>query len=652
MKKLLIIFNGLSVNDYQEINRFSAADAEILNLSDKIDDNYSFQLPFVNRQSLLSKYQDKAIEDLKNLIGEIGQKMIYKGKNIKQLLAIPTGISMWWFNALQYKFSNEYLLCSRLVFLELIKDLLQLGKYEKYLIYGGDQETLAALRQHLPDPRLCFSAAAGPVMSGEGLILLKGVFGSLFYALCMLFSILKIRLLNLFRRDLEKKPDVSFFAIYPGSLIKKGNEIKERYYGGLPSALRKKGLRINFVSILSDIGNIRNLFKLNYLKVVNQYEFNVIILESLLSLGNVASQYLDYLKIAFKFYFLPHDVKKELFVVKGRDYSLLFRKTFLSSIYGCGSYRALLLSEAAYKYAKQYKPKLLFTCYVINHVARAVNHGIRRYDHKLTILGLQHASYPRTKVETRYHKNEIDPEPGGKDQINYSPFADYEFFQGKITRDLFMTAGLPEYRSLLFGSPRFDPLFKYATMQANPNTLPSQVAESIPEDKRVLLVATGLFHRDIEQLLDVLFKSIDEECFLIFKPHPNKSIDKMLNRYTQKYPQIEYVICNNNIHELILHSDVLITSHSTAAEEAIAIGKPAISVHAGAHINISALASIGVDICASNPRELKEKIAESFTYDKDSFEKMRQYVIKQCFGAFDGKATKRISEFVFNKVCK
>jgi CDP-glycerol glycerophosphotransferase (TagB/SpsB family) len=103
---------------------------------------------------------------------------------------------------------------------------------------------------------------------------------------------------------------------------------------------------------------------------------------------------------------------------------------------------------------------------------------------------------------------------------------------------------------------------------------------------------------------------------------------------------------------LILASDILITTHSTVAEEAIAIGKPAISVHAGVHINIGALACLGLDVCASNPNELREKIDQCLSFDKDSFEKMRQYVIKKCFGTADGKATERVLEFVTGKLNK
>jgi len=86
------------------------------------------------------------------------------------------------------------------------------------------------------------------------------------------------------------------------------------------------------------------------------------------------------------------------------------------------------------------------------------------------------------------------------------------------------------------------------------------------------------------------------------------------------------------------------------AEEALAMGKLAISVHAGAYINLAASASLGIDNCAHNAEELKRQIERMLSIDPEEFGRMREKVIEQCFGVLDGKATERAADFIKEKI--
>jgi len=645
--KLLVVFDQLNNH---ELEQYRSADTEILNLSDLPNETFSKSISFLDRSELLLKHQPKVVELFKNLIGKMGNKKIYQGKNIKQILAVPEGVSLWWFNDLQYKFYREYLLCNWLVYCEIIKELIASNKYDQCIVFGGQAPFLNAIKELISDPRLSFHHKVSYSPKNELLIAISRVLHTFFYAFFTLWQAITIRLLYKPANRSPQRPDVTFFSIYPGSLVCSNNKLKDRYYGQLPKDLKSKGLSINFLSFLDRKMGFENLFSINYLRHAAAADYNISFLESFLSFFEIVNKFVVYLKIALKILLLPRQAKQSLCTIDGIDYSALFLEPFLTSIYSYQNYQSLLLMDAAYKYSKQFQPKLLFSCYVINHVGRAINCGIRRFSKDIPIVGMQHASYPRTKLETRYHKSEIDPNKGGRDLINYAPFADYELFQGKITKELFNEAGLPEERSLLLGSPRFDSLFQFATNAENLRPNVSCKTDKIPKGKKVLLVATGLFEADIKQLLDVLFQAVDDNFFLLFKPHPNKPIEGMLKKYARIYPQIGYQICSGNIYELLLIADVLITTHSTVAEEAIALGKPAISVHAGTHLNVGALASLGLDVCAHNPQELKEKINKYLCLDKDNFARMRQYVIEQCFGFLDGKATERVVDFIVQRI--
>ncbi|MFH1386120.1 MAG: hypothetical protein ABIH50_00425 [bacterium] len=631
--KLLVILNQLNKKELESIDRYQTCEAEILNLS---DDDFLSDLQFIDRSKQLSQHQPKVVEAIKDMIGKMGTKAIYHGKNIKQLLAVPVGVSMWWFNDLQYKFYQEYLLCNWLVYCETIKDLIDSSKYDQVIIYGKNSPLINVIRQLIPDSRVSFHRQYGYSPNSEYIMFLKGLLQTIFYALFSLWQTFSIRLFYRSSKALNQRPDVTFFSIYPGSLVESNDKLKDRYYGRLPEELQSGGLAVNYLSTLDRKKDIKTLFNLKYLKQAVRADYKIVFLESYSTLFDMVSQLINYLKLSLKILMLPADAKTSFCTIDGKDYSPIFLEPFLKSVYGYQNYRSLLLIKAAEKYADKYKPKMLFSCYVINHVGRAINCGFRISAKKIPIVGLQHASYPSTKLETRYHSSELDPKSGGKDLIKYAPFADYELFQGKATRDLFVKAGLSEERALLLGSPRFDSLYDAINQKQN----------AVNSKQYRLLVAVGLFEHDIRQLLNVIFEAVDDRFLLIFKPHPNKPIDAMLRIYKTKYPNVNYEIVSENIYELLNGSDLLITTHSTVAEEAIVLGKPAISVHAGTHLNIGALASLGLDVCAHDAIELREKIDKYLFLDREGFAEMRSYVVEQCFGILDGKATERIASFI------
>jgi hypothetical protein len=197
------------------------------------------------------------------------------------------------------------------------------------------------------------------------------------------------------------------------------------------------------------------------------------------------------------------------------------------------------------------------------------------------------------------------------------------------------------------GVPRFDSLSGYAQKKSlrSARAQPEWV-RNIPVNTTKCLVATSAIMYDIQQLIALLEYAIDSSLFLIFKPHPNMPIEALLRGHTLFQSSNCWAISNENINELLLWADILITTHSTVAEEAIAIGVPAISVHAGAHINTAALACLPVQCSVNSSDELRRKIKELSTMDIRAFEQMRAYVIQQCFGNIDGTSTARVAEII------
>ena len=645
MKKLIVLLNGLGPKEISEIHR--AEDAEILNLSDLLDAQYPFNMKFVPREMLLSRHQEAAVEKLVEWVGRIGEKPLFEGKNIKQLLATPYGFSLWWFNQLQYKLFDGVLFDSPLINAGILRELMDGDAYEECLVYGGEPKQLAQIKEYLRDDRVRFVKKPMQVKTAEWKMFLRGAIFSLAYALIWIKNLILIKMFYKKRKSADVHSEVVFFGLHPGSLIMSKQEIIERYYGDLPKQLASEGRRVGFVSAYCNMKEIRGMFGRDFITAAARFPQPITFLETQLSIREVLLKYGEYLKLSYKFWRLPKRAKADLFLLDSADHSAWLGSPFLSSLYSHQVLYALLINEATFKYVSRCQPKVAFTCYVVNHAGRAFNTGVRRTGQNVPIIGLQHASYPKTKAEVRYHKSEIDPAGGGRDMVSFAPFADYFLVQGKMTRDQFIVAGLPEERCLQIGSPRFDVLYNVLRDSSAKKDIPGL---NIPPGKKVVVVALSAVPHDVTQLLELLYRAVDDRFFLIFKPHPNMPIGKLLAQKAAGHPWIHYSISDASVYDLIARCDILVTSHSTVAEEAIAMGKPAISVHAGAYINIAASASLGIDNCAHNTEELKRKIEKMLSLDPEEFGRMREKVIEQCFGALDGKATKRTADLIREKM--
>ena len=648
--RLLIILNGLSKKEKSTINDINPKEAEILNLSDEIDSNYGFKIPFTNRDELLKTHQKNMIEYMVDWVHRKGSEKILKGKNIKQILTTPTNISMWWFNALQLKDFEGNPLYNQLVFLSIIEELLSENKYNKIVIFGGDRIFRKTIKDTFKNPVLSLSYPTNPKMFFfETCIFLIGVFKTFAYTILLLKRITFIKR-NYNRCDLEKiKHDVTFLGLHPCSLLNKNNSIVERYYGALPATLKQRGLNVGFISVFCELKENRKDFNKNYLDSLNKYGFNVILLETLLSLTDILSILKVYMLTICKFYFLPIEVKKKLFVFKEKDLYHFLGKDFFNSLYSHNIFINLLISESAYKYGQKFNPDCLVSCYTFNFVGRAINHGIRRYDRKKKIIGIQHGAMTKNKGVFRTHHNEINTRNNKVDYVNYMPFPDYYITQGYLAYDLMVSNGFPKERCFVCGSPKFDKLYDLSRKQLKNNYMKtsSKSKNGFPTDSKKILVATSFSKYDSVQLIDLVFKGVvGWNHTIIFKAHPNCPISDILETYSDKFPDVRFSLSDENINELMMVTDVLVTTYSGVADEAIAIGKPAISVHAGVHVNMSSFESLNLNIVRT-PEELRKEINLILTGNENEFDAKRHYFIEQCFGKFDGHATERVINKIY-----
>ena len=647
--KLIILFNHPNKKEKAMINSFSYDEAEMLNLSDEIDSNLDFKIPFIDREKILLKHQNDVIDSMIDWCYQKGAENISKSENIKQLLKTSKGISLWWFNELQLKNFDGNPLYNKLIFINIIEELLSKNKYDEFIIVGGDNTFRKTIMDIFKNNKLKLSS---PVRFNEIF------FESFFFCTGLLKTLAYIPLLfirvNFIKYSYKKekrennKINISFLGLHPCSLLNKKGKIVERYYGKLPAKLKEKGLNANFISVFCELKENRKDFNENYIEAAKKYESNIIFLETLLSIKDIISVLKAYTETILRFYFLPSEIKTKLFIFKGRNLYHLFGSEFFGSLYSHNSFVNLLTSESAYIYSKKFDPDCLVSCYAVNFAGRAINHGFRRDNPKRTIVSIQHASMTKNKVICRFHPGEINSDHD-TNHIDYMPMPDYYITQGSLAYDLMASSGFPKERCFVCGSPRFDDLYEYSKILKQTGTgkiLPG-LRNRIPPEKKILLIATSFNMYDSIQLIDLVFKAANKDHFHIFKPHPNCLITDVLRNYSNNFPDIQFLVSDENANELIMLADVVISTYSTVVDEAVAIGKPAISVHAGVHINMSSFESLNFNI-VRKPEELKNEIDLIFSGGDDHFEIKRKYLIEKCFGKFDGRATER----VIYKICQ
>jgi len=646
--KLIILFNHPNKKEKAMINSFPYNEAEILNLSDEIDSNLDFKIPFIDRQKILLKHQNDVIDSMINWCYQKGAENLSNTENIKQLLKTSKGISLWWFNELQLKNFDGNPLYNKLIFINIIEELLLENKYDEFIIFGGDNTFRKTILDLFGNTRLKLSY---PVRFNgiffESFFFCTGFFKTLAYIPLLLMRIFFIKYRYKKDKREDSKINVSFLGSHPCSLLNKKCKIVERYYGTLPARLKEKGLNVNFISVFCEMKENRKDFNKNYIEAAKKYESGIIFLETLLSIKDIISVFKAYTVTILRFYFLPSRIKTKLFIFKGKKLYRLLGTEFFRSLYSHVSFVNLLISESAYIYSKKFDPDCLISCYAVNSAGRAINHGFRRDDPNKIIVSIQHASMTKNKVICRFHPGEIKADHNNN-HIDFMPMPDYYITQGSLAYDLMITSGFAKERCFVCGSPRFDALYEYSRIlkQTDIGKILPELRNQIPSGKKILLIATSFNMYDSIQLIDLVFKAANKDHFHIFKPHPNCPVTDVLGNYSKNFQDIQYLVSDENANELIMLADVVISTYSTVVDEAVAIGKPAISVHAGVHINMSSFESLNFNI-VKKPEELRNEINNIFSGSDDLFEIKRNYLIEKCFGKFDGRATERVMRKIF-----
>lgn len=444
----------------------------------------------------------------------------------------------------------------------------------------------------------------------------------------LVYMILKVLIFKIFLRRKPALPEIGdcllFASIYPDMLKRRNGRLVDRYYLDLPDNIeRDMGVKTKYMSFY--YSSVVQLLK--DLKTIKGD--GVIFYEEHLSISDILRAF----NIGTVFRFMRMEKSgafKNSFNFHGHNVAHLFKNELAGSIAGRGVFEWSLVAKAVENITKVYKPLGVVSFLEMYPYSRALYYGVRRSGITVKTVAYQHANITPMKLWYSYSPSEISL---NGDYIKGMPVPDYFIFQGKMGMDILNKSGYPKERSFLTGSPRFDRLAGIKKLD---------IAAIIPQNKKIVLVATTYSGKDSDAIIEMAVAAAKKraDCFLLFKAHPNYPIKEALGKYALK----NYVVSEDDIHQLILRSDVLLTSYSTTGDEAIALKCPVISIETGVLINMSTFFEIDAAPSVSNPGELNLALDMVF-YDKARMDKYRERwpaLIEASFFKLDGRSEERL----------
>lgn len=213
----------------------------------------------------------------------------------------------------------------------------------------------------------------------------------------------------------------------------------------------------------------------------------------------------------------------------------------------------------------------------------------------------------------------------------------------ELTKTRILNRGVNDERVIITGQPAFDQLAKIKDNKVE--VIRSKYG--IKKSDKLLLFAGQQTTDKITILNKILeIEKNNEDLFLILKPHPNEDINIYYNAVREK--KSSAIIIRDDLHSLIMESDLVIIEFSTVGLETIFLDKDLITVNITGKRDIAPYAESGAAISVNKIDNL-EKIIKMVLNDKDVKIKLKKG--REKFHN-DGKASVRILNVIKNILCE
>lgn len=222
--------------------------------------------------------------------------------------------------------------------------------------------------------------------------------------------------------------------------------------------------------------------------------------------------------------------------------------------------------------------------------------------------------------------------------------ADKMATSGQKMRAMYIASGLAPERVVATGIAHFDLLFNRNKEQDKQVLL----ERSVDPAKNIIVIAPDLYFsfRETEEMLigviDAVRKIKDME--LIIKVYPDKETEPFQTLAEQYHDSRIKVVRDIDLYALLNHCKLLITKNSTAALEAMMIGRPVVTIILSGRSVAVPYAKEGAAVGVYRYEDIEQGIQKAL-YDEQTLSRLkteRDKFVRNWAGEPDGKASQRI----------
>jgi len=261
-------------------------------------------------------------------------------------------------------------------------------------------------------------------------------------------------------------------------------------------------------------------------------------------------------------------------------------------------------------------------------------------------IAMQHGVFGFTAAGYRHNLNEIST--NDDDNIHHCPLPDITAVFGPHYQNLLYGIGnYPKGRVIVTGSTRYDHIINMRN-ELNSTKIYTQL-DLNPGKKLIVYTSQPIGKMENDRILLSILKSMTNfpNMQLVIKMHPS---ERLVNKELLAKFDLERVtiIKTIDIYELLSSCDVMITSFSTTALEAMILEKPVITINLSGLPDKIPYSKSGAAIGVYDEQELLPAI-ESILYDenvrKELSIKRNKFVYEQTYKQ-DGNASKRVVKLI------
>jgi len=562
------------------------------------------------------------------------------------------GFSAWWMTNFADKAPESGGVVNRLFQLDIIRVILEKNNFDLGLIHTCDRRFGASVDSLFSAHKLSRCSPATDAVGEYAVMDHRCASRDLLILFMNAFRLIVSKYIsavffNFFKPEKTKEsgaPNICFHSWYPAHWHNYDGIFQDKYYFDAVdyvksnSAAVKPGylfkLKWYDKSVLSLFKSLKRLSGLNC-----EYDF----LDRHISVRDVISSYYEafMLRKTLDSSFAL-DRNKEIFKYNGIDVFALAYFELSGSFLNDMPYNRILAKALARYLKKNNDIKAFVNFLELYAYARGFINEVKSDPalNGLKMIAFQHSTI--NKYNLHYNFSETELNAGHETERSRLPQPDLFILSGKKAYETLNSYNIDPRKLIVTGTPRYDFILNYLNRPRKRDLFRNG-------HSRILIAAAGEYNETID-MVNLCLEPLCgyDDIFLTIKMHPicdiSGELSQMLNSRPE-YKKLKYEIKKDNIYDLIIENDILITSNSMVGLEALVLGSGVVLYGNPFKINLSPLADsleFRDRICYSN-KKFKETIDKAVAgkLEKPSPEVINK-LVEDHYHKLDGRANERI----------